>query len=182
MDTLAKPYTHTIAQILDRPTYTPVLHFQKLNNLAFTPVRETSFSAGLDLFSPYTIAIQPHDQKLIPTHLRFLIPNGYYARLACTSGNCFKKHLSVGAGVIDRDYDGDVGVILQNNYPDRAILIERGNKIAQLILEKIAIPALQEICVAPAPKRQVSFGRRITRTPRKLPLLPKKDLNYEEFL
>jgi dUTP pyrophosphatase len=166
MDQTNSPYCHNLTTLLNTPV-TPVLYFQKLNCMAFTPSRETEYSAGLDLFSPYTVAIQANGQRLIPTHLRFVIPEGYYARVACTSGNCYKKHLSVGAGVVDRDYDGDVGVLLANNNIDRPVIVERGHKIAQLILEKCAIPILQEICTSPPPKRVVSFGRKVIKSPKK---------------
>ena len=66
----------------------------------------------------------------------------------------------MGAGVIDQDYDGDVGVLLANNSIDKPVLVQRGQKIAQLILEKITIPRLTEIKRAPKPNRVVSFGRR----------------------
>jgi dUTP pyrophosphatase len=108
-----------------------------------------------------------NDQRLIPTLLRFIIPEGYYGRVACTSGNCYRHRLSVGAGVIDKDFDGDIGVLLANNFVDRPVIVQRGQKIAQLILEKCAIPTLQEITSAPPPERVVSFGRREIKSPKK---------------
>ena len=159
-------YRRSIIDILDSPAI-PQLYFQKLNCMAFTPTRETEYSAGLDLFSPYTIAILANEQRLIPTHLRFVIPKGYYGRVACTSGNCYKHRLSVGAGVIDQDFDGDIGVLLANNFVDRPVIVQRGQKIAQLILEKCTIPHLQEITNAPRPERVVSFGRRQIMSPKK---------------
>ena len=114
----------------------------------------------MDLFSPYTVALVGNEQRLIPTHLRFVIPKGYYGRVACTSGNCYRHRLSVGAGVIDQDYDGDVGVLLANNSINKPVMVQRGQKIAPLILEKITIPRLTEIKRAQKPDRVVSFGRR----------------------
>jgi len=159
-------YNRTIFDLIDSPAV-PRLFFQKLNCMAISPVRSTPGSAGLDLFSPYTVALVGNEQRLIPTHLRFVIPKGYYGRVACTSGNCYKFRLSVGAGVIDQDYDGDVGVLLANNSINKPVLVQRGQKIAQLILEKITIPRLCEITHAPEPERVVSFGRRKTMTPQR---------------
>ena len=159
-------YKFTLFDLLDSPSV-PRLFFQKLNCMAISPARSTPGSAGLDLFSPYTVALGGNEQRLIPTHLRFVIPKGYYGRVACTSGNCYKFRLSVGAGVIDQDYDGDVGVLLANNSNIKPVLVQRGQKIAQLILEKITIPRLCEISHAPEPERVVSFGRRKTSTPQR---------------
>ena len=159
-------YNRSILDIIDSPAI-PRLLFQKLNCMAISPERSTPGSAGLDLFSPYTIALLANEQRLIPTHLRFVIPKGYYGRVACTSGNCYKHRLSVGAGVIDQDFDGDVGVLLANNSVNRPVMVQRDQKIAQLILEKITIPHLQEITSAPRPERVVSFGRREIKSPNK---------------
>jgi dUTP pyrophosphatase len=152
-------YNRSILDIIDSPAI-PQLFFQKLNCMAISPERSTPGSAGLDLFSPYTVALVGNEQRLIPTHLRFVIPKGYYGRVACTSGNCYRHRLSVGAGVIDQDYDGDVGVLLANNSINKPVMVQRGQKIAQLILEKITIPRLHEITRAPKPERVISFGRR----------------------
>lgn len=55
-----------------------------------------------------------------------------------------KHSIDVGAGVIDEDYRGNVGVILFN-HADQVFEIKRGDRVAQLILEKILTPAVKEV-------------------------------------
>eukprot|EP01120_Amphizonella_sp_Union-15-10_P000134 TRINITY_DN10163_c0_g1_i2.p1 TRINITY_DN10163_c0_g1~~TRINITY_DN10163_c0_g1_i2.p1 ORF type:complete len:133 (-),score=34.83 TRINITY_DN10163_c0_g1_i2:3-401(-) len=66
------------------------------------------------------------------------IPEGHYGRIASRSSLAL-KHLNVGGGVIDSDYRGNLGVILFN-HGDKPFTISRGDRIAQLILEKISTP------------------------------------------
>jgi len=60
------------------------------------------------------------------------------------SGLAWKHSIDVGAGVIDADYRGDVGVILFN-LSDKDFEVKRGDRIAQLILERIAIAVVEEV-------------------------------------
>lgn len=55
------------------------------------------------------------------------------------------KHIAVGAGVVDSDYRGPVGVVLFNLSPDTPLEIRTGDRIAQLILEKISLPHVWEV-------------------------------------
>jgi len=64
------------------------------------------------------------------------LPEGVYGRIAPRSGLALKFGMDVGAGVIDRDYRGEIGVILFN-HSARAKVIDKGDRIAQLILEKV---------------------------------------------
>ena len=69
------------------------------------------------------------------------MPTGCYGRIAPRSGLALKKFIDVGAGVVDEDYRGELGVILFN-FGDEDFQRNMGNKIAQLILEKIKTPAI----------------------------------------
>ena len=74
------------------------------------------------------------------TDLRIACPPGTYVRIAPRSGLAYKFGIDVGAGVIDADYRGPVGVILFNFGTDE-FTIKRGDRIAQAILEQICIPS-----------------------------------------
>ena len=87
---------------------------------------------------------QPHDNALVKTDLAVKIPEKCYGRIAPRSGLALKHHIAVGAGVIDRDYRGNVGVILFN-HSSEIFYIRKGDRIAQLICEQIAEPKLQEL-------------------------------------
>merc|ERR1712172_87216 len=69
---------------------------------------------------------------------------GTYARIAPRSGLAAKRMLHVGAGVVDADYRGEVGVVLFNHGPE-AFEVAPGDRVAQLILEKIAMLQCEEV-------------------------------------
>lgn len=79
------------------------------------PKRCSDDAAGYDLFSPEDCVIEPKGKALIKTNLSIRVPDGCYGRIAPRSSLAWKHHIDVGAGVIDRDYRGDVGVILFNH-------------------------------------------------------------------
>ena len=120
------------------------LYFQLLSENAYPPVRATSQSAGYDLYSAYDYVVGPRDKQLVKTDLAFKIPDGCYGRIAPRSGLALKHHIDVGAGVVDRDYRGNVGVILFN-HSSRYFNVKKGDRIAQLICERIIEPQLVEV-------------------------------------
>ena len=79
----------------------------------------------------------PLKQALIPTNLAIKVPVDCYGRVAPRSGLAWKHSIDVLAGVIDADYRGDVGVILFN-HGDKDFPVAVGDRVAQLILERIA--------------------------------------------
>ena len=128
------------------------LPFVKISTNAVTPTRATEGSVGLDFYSPADYVISSHNQLLIPTQIKLQIPLGYYGRLASKSGLAILHQLHVGAGVIDLDYTGKIMVLLINN-ASRVHPIKKGDSIAQLILEKVSVPILQEVKQLPPTTR-----------------------------
>lgn len=120
------------------------LHWAKLTESAFEPVRSTERSAGLDLRSAYRAVVPARGTALIYTDLQIQVPNGTYGRIAPRSGLAIRSHIDVGAGVIDEDYRGNVGVVLFN-HSDVDFHVERGHRIAQLICERIVYPRLEQV-------------------------------------
>ncbi|KAG6533566.1 hypothetical protein ZIOFF_007441 [Zingiber officinale] len=125
-------------------TTEPHILINKITPNAVTPSRQSEGSAGLDISASHAAVIEPYGRDLIHTALRIEIPYGYYGRLASRSGLAWKNGIEVGTGVIDSDYRGEVQVLLFNrtNLP---IYISQHQKVAQLILEKIAIPEVYEV-------------------------------------
>jgi dUTP pyrophosphatase len=72
------------------------------------------------------------------------IPTGYYARVAPRSGLAVKNFIDVGAGVIDEDYRGDVKVLLFN-FGETDFEVKIGDRIAQLLIEKILHAQIAEV-------------------------------------
>lgn len=82
-------------------------------------------------------------KELVKTDLQVMIPDGCYGRVAPRSGLAVKNFIDVGAGVIDSDYRGNVGVVLFN-FSEDDFIVKKGDRIAQLICEKIEYPELKE--------------------------------------
>lgn len=120
------------------------LYVKKLSNKAELPKRATLSAAGYDLSSAEDVLIPEHGKALIKTDLAIKIPDGHYGRIAPRSSLAWKYHIDVGAGVIDSDYRGNVGVVLFN-HSNIAKHIQLGERIAQLIIEKISTPDVVEI-------------------------------------
>ena len=117
---------------------------KKLSPAAILPSRASSGAAGYDLSSSKDCIVPARGNALVPTDLSIAIPSGTYARIAPRSGLAWKYSIDVGAGVVDFDYRSAVGVILFN-HSDADFTIKAGDRIAQLILEKIEIAEVQEV-------------------------------------
>lgn len=94
--------------------------------------------------SAYDYTIPAHGKQVVLTDIQIEVPTGCYGRVAPRSGLAAKNFIDVGAGVIDEDYRGNVGVILFNHGPE-AFEVKRGDRIAQLICEQIVYPQLEEV-------------------------------------
>ncbi|XP_059362993.1 deoxyuridine 5'-triphosphate nucleotidohydrolase, mitochondrial [Carassius carassius] len=121
-----------------------VLKFAKLTENATTPSRGSSRAAGFDLYSAYDYTIGPMDKALVKTDIQIAVPHGYYGRVAPRSGLAVKHFIDVGAGVVDEDYRGNLGVVLFN-FNKEPFEVKKGERIAQLICERICYPELQEL-------------------------------------
>jgi dUTP pyrophosphatase len=118
------------------------LRVKLLSERAIEPTRGSPHSAGLDLYAPEGSMfsdVMPGERKLIKMGLAVAIPPGYYGRIAPRSGLAMKNGIQIMAGVIDADYRGELGVILYNAGA-QPFSYNRGERIAQLILERIAVP------------------------------------------
>lgn len=113
----------------------------KLNKNAHIPVRATAGSVGYDLRACEDVAIPAQHRRIVKTGLSIAVPDGYYGRVAPRSGLSVKYEIDVGAGVIDRDYRGEIGVVLINNGVEK-FQVHSGDKIAQLIIEACITPEI----------------------------------------
>ncbi|GLT92140.1 hypothetical protein SLE2022_099930 [Rubroshorea leprosula] len=122
----------------------PLLKVKKLSEKAVLPSRGSPLSAGYDLSSATDTKVPARGKALVPTDLSISIPEGTYARVAPRSGLAWKHSIDVGAGVIDADYRGPLGVILFN-HSDADFEVKAGDRIAQLIIERIMTPDVVEV-------------------------------------
>ncbi|KAL1451369.1 hypothetical protein WDU94_005753 [Cyamophila willieti] len=121
-----------------------VLKFTKISENAFAPHKGSDKAAGYDLKSAYDYVVPARGKELVKTDISIEIPPGCYGRIAPRSGLAWKNHIDVGAGVIDEDYRGNVGVVLFN-HSDQEFKVNKGDRIAQLICQRIEYPVLQEV-------------------------------------
>ncbi|XP_008558083.1 deoxyuridine 5'-triphosphate nucleotidohydrolase [Microplitis demolitor] len=134
------------------------LKFAKLTDKAFAPIKGSALAAGYDLRSAYDYVIPARGKELVKTDIQIEVPKGTYGRVAPRSGLAWKHHLDVGAGVIDADYRGNVGVVLFN-HSDENFKIAAGDRVAQLICEKIEYSELEELSSLNSTKRgEGGFG------------------------
>ena len=117
---------------------------KRLSSASRCPERKSSGAAGYDLFSAQEVVINKREHRLVKTDIQVAIPEGYYGRIAPRSGLALKYGIDVGAGVVDSDYRGAVGVILFN-HSKVPFQVKIGDRIAQLIIEKIITPNIIEV-------------------------------------
>uniref|UniRef100_A0A7S3JS76 Deoxyuridine 5'-triphosphate nucleotidohydrolase n=1 Tax=Aureoumbra lagunensis TaxID=44058 RepID=A0A7S3JS76_9STRA len=129
------------------------LFVKRLSENAILPVKGSELAAGFDLAAAETQTVPPHGKALVKTDLAIATPTDCYARIAPRSGLAWKKFIDVGAGVVDADYRGNVGVILFN-HSDEPFLVSPGDRIAQLILEKVHLDStVKEVAELPSTSR-----------------------------
>lgn len=102
------------------------------------PVKGSALSAGFDLAAALPALVPARGRCVVKTGLRIAVPEGCYGRVAPRSGLAVKRGVDVGAGVVDADYRGEVGVVLFN-FGDVDFVVEVGDRVAQLVLEKVAM-------------------------------------------
>jgi dUTP pyrophosphatase len=128
------------------------------------PSYQTAHAAGMDLLaalpSDKPITLKPGDRALVPTGIAIALPDGYEAQVRPRSGLAVKQGLTVlnAPGTVDADYRGEVQVPLINNGRD-PVVIERGMRIAQLVVAPVSRAALREVGALPDTARGASgFG------------------------
>ena len=125
------------------------LYVKKIRNTAAIPRRGTEDAAGYDIASAEETVVPAKGKTVVKTGTSIAVPDGCYGRLAPRSGLAVKKYIDVGAGVIDAGYRGEVGVVLFN-HSEEDFQIKQGDRIAQLILEKIETPPVKETADLPS--------------------------------
>jgi dUTP pyrophosphatase len=130
------------------------LRIYRLNEDAIVPRRANLLDAGYDLSSCEDTCVPPLSRKLISTGLAISLPESlessglkilkFYARIAPRSGLAAKNGIDVFAGVVDAGYRGEIKVILFNSSNENFV-IRKGDRIAQIIIETIITPEIEEV-------------------------------------
>lgn len=103
--------------------------------------------AGLDLRANESVEIPPHERVLISTGIAIALPDGYAGFVQPRSGMALKRGLSIAntPGLIDAHYRGEIKVIAVNLDPRETIRVERGERIAQLVIQQVPVVHLVEV-------------------------------------
>jgi deoxyuridine 5'-triphosphate nucleotidohydrolase len=112
------------------------VYFVLTNKYSILPTYGSKFAAGMDLYSAEESIIPPKGKALIDLGLQVGIPSGYYGRMAPRSGLAAHNFIHIGAGVIDEDFRGNLKALLFN-FSDEYFHVNIGDRIAQLVIEKI---------------------------------------------
>ncbi|MCH8987074.1 dUTP diphosphatase [Patescibacteria group bacterium] len=134
------------------------LQIQKLDKEAKLPSYAYKGDAGMDIYSIEEIDLAPGEKAAVRTGLRLAIPEGYAGFVWDKSGLAAKHHIKTMAGVVDSNYRGELQIVLTNlgkeNYH-----IEKGSKIAQLIISSVASFEIEETEIADETERgEGGFG------------------------
>ena len=134
------------------------LRIQRLNLDAKIPISPYKGNAGMDVFSVEEVDIPAGEKIAVKTGLKLAIPEGYAGFVWDKSGLALKHHLKTMAGVIDSNYRGELMVVL-TNLGKEPYHVEKGSKIAQLIITPVASPEIEEGIVADDTERGTAgFG------------------------
>ena len=111
--------------------------------------------AGLDLLSREDVLIAPGERALVATGVAIALPVGYAAFVHPRSGLAVRHGVTVvnGPGTVDAGYRGEISVVLINHDPLADFRIARGDRIAQLVVQRVAHARLQEVGELPESHR-----------------------------
>ncbi len=119
------------------------------------PAYASAESAGLDLTAAVgPTPLSPGSRALVPTGVALALPAGYEAQIRPRSGLALKHGVTVlnSPGTIDSDYRGEIGIVLVN-LGERRFVVERGMRIAQLVIAPVARATLREVESLPPTQR-----------------------------
>lgn len=111
------------------------------------PARAHDGDAGVDLFSAIDLELAPGQRELVPTGIAVAIPHGMVGLVHPRSGLAIRVGLSIvnAPGTVDAGYRGEIKVALINLDPSEPIIVKRGDRIAQLLVQRVELPELVEV-------------------------------------
>jgi len=136
------------------------LRIMKVSDKAIIPTQGSRFAAGHDIYALTDSLVPAKGQTMVETGIAIGLREGTYGRLAARSGMASKMGIAVGGGVIDGDYTGEVTVLLRNR-GEADCVFKGGDRIAQLIIEKVANANAMEVDDLETTERgKMGFGSR----------------------
>ena len=129
------------------PKTEPKLNLVRLDKDLPLPTRAHPTDAGIDLYSAEDIYLKPGERQLVGTGVAIGLPVGTVGLIHPRSGLALRHGLSIvnTPGTIDADYRGEVKVCLINLDPREAVEIQRGDRIAQLVVQEVSLCQVAEV-------------------------------------
>jgi len=117
--------------------------------------------AGADLATRVDVTLQPGERALVPTGISIALPDGYVALVHPRSGLAIKHGVTMvnAPGTVDAGYRGELQCIMINHDPKKAMTFHKGDRIAQLVIQKVERADFIEVKDLPGSGRGVGgFG------------------------
>ena len=134
---------------------------QRLDPGLPVPARSHPGDAGLDLVAAADVDLAPGARAVVPTGVAIALPDGYAAFVHPRSGLAARHGVTIvnAPGTVDAGYRGEIRVTLLNTDPAQAVRFQRGDRIAQLIIQRVATPVFHEVDSLPGSARgENGFG------------------------
>jgi dUTP pyrophosphatase len=128
------------------PDRVPVL-IQRLDPGLPLPERAHPGDAGADLFAAQDVELAPGQRAVVPTGVAIALPDGYAAFIHPRSGLAARYGVTIvnAPGTVDAGYRGEIRVTLLNTDASRPVRFQRGDRIAQLVVQRVERPVFHEV-------------------------------------
>jgi len=117
---------------------------KRLHPEATLPKYAHATDAGMDLYALETVILNSQERKLIATGISMAIPSGFVGLIWDKSGIAANHGLKSMGGVIDSEYRGEIKIVM-HNLSDKQVVLEKGTKVAQMLIQPVHQPELMEV-------------------------------------
>ena len=125
------------------------------------PARAHPGDAGVDLCAAAEVTLGPGERAVVPTGVAIALPDGYAAFVHPRSGLAARHGVTIvnAPGTVDAGYRGEIRVTLLNTDADSPVRFQRGDRIAQLVVQRVEHPVFHEVDRLPGSARgEGGFG------------------------
>jgi dUTP pyrophosphatase len=150
----ARPPSAGAAAVSPAVEAVPVL-IKRLDPGLPLPGRAHPGDAGVDLYSAVDVTLAPGERAMVPTGVALALPDGYAAFVHPRSGLAARHGVTIvnAPGTVDAGYRGEIRVTLLNTDPAQPVRFGRGDRIAQLVVQRVAVPVFHEVQSLPGSAR-----------------------------
>jgi len=130
---------------------------QRLDPGLPVPGRAHPGDAGCDLYAAADLDLRPGQRAVVGTGVAIALPAGYAAFVHPRSGLAAEHGVTIvnAPGTVDAGYRGEIKVIVLNTDAEHAVQLRRGDRIAQLVIQRVEMPAFLEVDTLPGSQRGV---------------------------